>query len=110
MSELQAIENLIKAEKGKVAIADSLKRLRNNRDFKKVFLDHYGKDYAAGLVRGKANADLQNDSGQKYVDDQINAISHLFQFMDIALTQGETAAETVRQHEEERDMILSEEG
>jgi len=108
MSELEAINQLIKKEKAIVGLSDSLKKLKTNRDFKKVFLDHYGKEYAAGLVRGKADTTLQTVSGQNYVDDQINAISHLFQFMDKALIDGEMAEERLIQHGHERDMIMEE--
>jgi len=91
IKELAAdIEN---AEKHLV-LADALKRLQDNADFKKLILDEFLVTYAAGLVRSKAMEALKDADNQAYISREIDAVGFFNKFLNHIMVQGNMALET----------------
>lgn len=106
MTELEEMDELIKASKESIAKAEALGRLKKNKDFKKTIIDLYLLEHAAHLVQSKASPHLQSPADQSYIDGQIIGIGHLVQFMNIILTQGVTAKSMLESHEDERLSLI----
>lgn len=104
----QQISVLIDTAKDQIESANAILRLKGNKDFQKIFLSKYLITFAAELVRTKAQAQMQDNNSQRYIDGQINAIGHLSQFMDTILTQGVTAVSSLKSHEAELTAVLGE--
>lgn len=105
---LEQIEISLEKAREKVEMAETLKRLSTNNDFKSIFVDNYFKDYAIKLVELKANPGMQSEPNQKYIDNQINAIGYIKHFMNSIYTEGYNAARSIEADEAEREVILQE--
>ena len=80
-SEIQQLEHSIKVAQKLVDLGDSLERLRNNRDFKKIFVEGYFQDEAVRLVHLRADANMQSVDSRKAIDTQIDAIGTVGQYL-----------------------------
>lgn len=109
MSNLHEIDTAIVELKKIIEKSDAINRLKKNKDFKNLIIEYYGTDYAAELVRAKAQPQTQDDKSQAFITSQINAVGHLFNFLDLLLTQGVSAKENLEAHEEERLLMIQEE-
>jgi len=109
VSEIESIEEAIVAARVMVERAEALNRLKNNKDFKAIILDHYGVQYASDLVRTKVEPFLQADKDQKYIEGQLLAIGHLSLFMNTLLQQGLNAKDAIQSQEEELEYLRKEE-
>lgn len=109
MPDLRDIDNAIVELKKVIEMADAVQRLKKNKDFKKIIIEYYGTDYASELVRAKAQPQTQDEKSQKFIGSQINAIGHLFNFLDVLIAQGSPAKDNLEEHEEERLAMIQEE-
>lgn len=78
---------------------ESLKRLSENEDFKKVFLEGYLKDEAARLVLLKADFNVKNNDIQKDIEDKITGIGQFYQYMTIVENLGKQAKISLQEYE-----------
>lgn len=101
MGTVEEMQESIKAAKLQVSMAETVDRLSENKDFKRVIIDYYLNSYAAELVRTKAAPYMQDEKNQRYVDNQLGAIGHLDSFLNLVLEQGRVALSTIENTEHE---------
>ena len=109
MSDVETIEISMEQAKAQIEKRRALGRLQTNPDFKQLILDGYMKDHAIHLVLLKASMGAQGPKDQAYIENQINAIGHLDQYLSYVDQTGRVAAETLEADEKERARILEEE-
>lgn len=61
MNDREQLQHEISSAKEQIAIAEALERLRNNRDFKKVILQHFVKDEVVRMASLSADLSLSKD-------------------------------------------------
>ena len=105
---IEAIERSIQESKGFVALGDSLERLTNNKDFKKIVIEGYFEKEAVRLVHLKADPNMQSAESQKSIIMQMDAIGALKQYLGLILTQAGMAAKQIESDEAYRDELLEE--
>lgn len=107
-NELDVIERNISEAKKLVDLADSLERLRENRDFKKVVLEGYFEKEAIRLVLLKADPNFQTPERQDSIWSQIDAIGNLHQYFQTIYQQAAIARKSIEADEAIREEILAE--
>lgn len=108
IEDLQQIELSIEQAKDMIAKMEAVERLKQNYDFKKLFLDGYLKEYAVSLVHRKTMPGLQDEKNQKYIEHQLISISALVQYLNYVAQEGMTAKQALEAHYAERDQLLEE--
>lgn len=106
---IQEIELNIKQAQELVNLNTSLQRLRNNRDFKKVFLDGFFKDEAVRLVHLKADPSMQSPEYQAAILKQMDGIGAIRGYFDMIEHQGQMAAQAIEADEEALEELRQEE-
>lgn len=106
---IQEIELNIKQAQELVNLNTSLQRLRNNRDFKKVFLDGFFKDEAVRLVHLKADPSMQTPEYQAAILKQMDGIGAIRSYFDMIEHQGQMAAQAIEADEEALEELRQEE-
>lgn len=106
-SQIQQIERNIKEANKLVDLGDALRRLENNRDFKRVIEEAYFKEEAVRLVHAKAAPDMQSAESQKSLMVQMDSIGNLSQFFQTLNYRAEMARKAVIYDTEMRDEILA---
>lgn len=110
MGELQALEEDILRAKEALEKSEALSRLKTNKDFKKVFIEFYLKEYLISLVHMKALPANQVITTQEYIDAQLMSVSHFNMFIDDVQFSGKQAVQTIQECEHEKLVYLEEEG
>lgn len=101
----------IKIEEAKKAIdkADALDRLVKNKDFQ-LIVDHgYFVEEASNLVLLLATPNFAGETEQTRLNKHINAIGCLRQYFSSIMQLGTQSLKAVRDHEEMKQEILTEE-
>lgn len=106
---LEAIDLNIREAKKFVDLADSLERLKSNKDFKKVIQEGYFEKEAIRLVHLKADPSMQTAERQQSIITQMDAIGALNQYFQSVFFQAKQAAKAIAADEETREEILAEE-
>lgn len=106
---IQEIELNIAQAREIVELGDSLKRLENNRDFKKVIRDGYFNQEAIRLVHLKADANMQSADKQQSILRDMDAIGSLNKYFQGVFHKADMAANAISAGEEARDELLAEE-
>lgn len=106
---LQALELNIKQAKKIVELADSLERLSNNRDFKKIIQEGYFEQEAIRLVHLKADVNFQTPERQASIIQQIDAIGALNKYFETVFYRANQARKAIEADEETRDELFAEE-
>jgi hypothetical protein len=101
------LNELERNHKDNVKTAEALKRLRRNKDFKKVFNEQYMTFFAAEMVRKKADPNMQSVVSQHYITEQINAIGHLGQFFNVTLATGVNSELQLEEIAAEKSRLLN---
>ncbi len=107
--ELHLIEVSIEHAQGIVDMANALRRLCDNDDFKKVFLDHYMVNEASRTVRMLAEPSQQGQKEQDALQKQLIGIGQFDQFMRCTLSMGDMAAQGIEEDKAAYNSILEEE-
>lgn len=73
-----------------IDLSESLERLLNNTDFKKVFNEHYLKNYTNSLVLSLSGFDK---TGSEYQDilNKLHAVSEFSRYLEYVIEQGQWA-------------------
>lgn len=110
MSELtvQFLEENIKQSRKVIEVADSLDRLKSNRDFKRLILEGFFEGEAVRLVQLKADPQFQTEERQKSVIAQIDAIGSLNQYFVAVQQKAQIARRALEADEATREEILNE--
>jgi hypothetical protein len=103
------IETQLKVAKGIVEFHQSLERLADSKDFKKVILDGYFKDEAIRLVHLKADPAMQSADTQKSLLAQMDSIGALSSYFRSVRLKAEMAAKTIASNEDALAEIAAEE-
>jgi hypothetical protein len=107
--ELAKLEITIEQAKKDVARKDRLVRLQSNPDFKELIEKDFLESHAIRQVMLKAHPGMQDEKSQKIVDQQINAIGQLKQYLIAVYTQGLNAEVAIGEDENTREELLKEE-
>jgi len=107
-TEFEMISISMKHAKEKVELSEALVRLESNKDFKKVFMNMYLKDYAVDLIISKTSVVAQNEKTQAYIQGQIEAIGYMIQYMRNIHQAGVVAADAIASDLEEQAQIIQE--
>jgi uncharacterized protein with PhoU and TrkA domain len=103
--ELQHIELTEQEAKATIELSKALDRLSNNRDFKKVVLEGYFKDEAVRLVLTKANPACSDESIQKAIVRDIDAIGSFRQYLGQIQHNAEMAKKALLDCEGHREYL-----
>lgn len=106
--KLAQLERDIKAHKANKEMAESLDRLRSNRDFKKVIEIGFLKDEAVRLVHAKGNPDLQTPAAQASILRDIDAIATMGQYFITIDQRGRIATKELDDAYETREELQKE--
>lgn len=98
--EIKELEDNMKELQEMVDLGNSLEKLLKNRDFKKVIEKEYLREEAIRLVHLKADANMQNEQGQKRVLRDLDAIGSFTQFLDLVRQKAEAAKEAMAECED----------
>ena len=102
------IEKNIKLAKERVDLGDSLERLRNNRDFKKVIQEGFFCDEAVRLVQLKADPAFQTAERQESIVKQIDAIGAQNQYFQMIYQMAHLARKAIESDQETLEEVLAE--
>ena len=105
---LNEIELSISEAKKLVDLGNSLERLRNNVDFKKVIQSGYFEQEAIRLVHLRADNLFQTEDRQRMINKQMDSIGMLVQYFDTILFKARQAEKAIEVGEATRDEMLSE--
>lgn len=107
MSEyhVEQLQQSIKAAQVKVDLAQSLERLRKNRDFHAVITQGYLIDEALRLVYLKADPATQNPVSQAAIEKQIDALGGFNSYLTTLEFIGRQAVRTIEADGETLDWI-----
>lgn len=104
---IHEIELNLKEAKQFVDAGIALERLRNNRDFKKVFGEGYFKDEAVRLVHLKADPSMQAPEYQAAIVKQMDGIGCVTSYMNMVQHQASMAAKAIEADEEVLEELRS---
>lgn len=107
-TRVEEIELNIQQAKSIVELGNSLERLRNNKDFKKVIIEGFFEKEAIRLVHLKADYNMQDADSQKSIATQMDAIGTLSQYFSKVRHEGMLAQKAIESDEETRDELLAE--
>ena len=106
---VRLIEESIQRDREHIELANSLERLKTNRDFKQVISEGYLNKEAVRLVHLKADPSMQNQESQASIVSQIDAIGGLLAYFRLIAQMGDQAVKSMERSEFERDELLAEE-
>lgn len=106
---LKQLDQRVRDEKRTIDLGQSLTRLLNNRDFKKVILDGYLKEEAIRLVSVKQAPNVQSKEAQESILRQIDAIGCFQDYLREVERQVQGAIKSIEDAEELREALLAEE-
>lgn len=109
-TQVQQIEESIKAAREYVAVADALGRLSANRDFKVVVLDGYLKNEAVRLVHLKAHPAMQTATSQASITTQIDGIGALLGYFRTIDHQASVSEKSIEADQAALEEVLAEGG
>lgn len=107
-NQIEEIEINITRAKEIISKGDSLERLLNNRDFKKVVIEGYFEKEAIRLVHLKSDYNSQTPDAQADIDNDIMAVGRLSKYFNEVFRQAELSRKAVAEDEETREDLLSE--
>jgi len=105
---IKELDHRIKESKKTLDLGQSLERLRNNRDFKRVVLEGYFCEEAIRLVSLKQEPQVQSKDSQESIVRQIDAIGTFQGFLREIDRQTDQAVKTIEDCEQMREEILAE--
>lgn len=98
-SEVQEIRVTVKELEEKVALADLLEQLHNNKAFKKVILEGYFTDRAVELAKATSQVAL-NEQSKTIHYNALVSISGLQAYFSSIYRDGECAKQSIDEHNE----------
>lgn len=106
--DIQNIEMDIETARKIVRKRDMLNNLRNNPDFKEIFIDGYLREEAARLVGLKADPNMQEPEQQKFVDDSITGIGVFNQYLMVINQMGNQMENSMKSAERMQETLTEE--
>lgn len=106
-NDIQELELHLQDAKKMVNLRDTLTRLTNNRDFKKVILEGYLDEEAKRLVHCFADPNLSDQ--EKIITEAMKGIGHFKMFLNHIIVMGNNAEQAIYDGEEQLDELRGEE-
>lgn len=106
--QLNAVEIDIERARELIELAEALKRLHNNKDFKLIIREGYFKEEASRVVIVRADPEMASEEDQKQINDIITSIGGLFAYFHKIYALGNRAQMSLVADEETRSEILEE--
>lgn len=112
MSEaVREIELSMELTKAKIEKLETLNRLKENPDFKSLFLDDFlGEKRMGDLLTKKVSPSFQDPANKLYVDTQVQAIGAVKLFMLYTEQEANLAKQALSDAEDERNRAMEEVG
>ena len=108
-SEIQQLDRSIQQAQKIVDLGDSLERLRNNRDFKKIISEGYFEKEAVRLVHLLSDTNMQSLESQQSIQKQMIGVGMFHQYLQTISIQAQMAARGLAADEQTRAELLAEE-
>lgn len=108
-SQVVEIEKNIQQSRVIVDVGNSLERLQDNRDFRKVVMEGYFQREAIRLVHLKADPSMQTAAMQASIVSQMDAIGALNQYFETIFHQAALATKAIAADEETIAELAAEE-
>ena len=105
--QLDSLEFSMDEAKHFISVKNSMLKLQNNRDFKKVITEYYFKEEAARLVMAKSSN--MNADQKIMIDNMIYGIGALNNWIESVMRRGAEMDQALNDHEKTREEILAEE-
>lgn len=105
---IKELDHRIKESKRTIDLGQSLDRLLNNRDFKKIIIDGYLREEAIRLVNVKQEPQVQSQAAQDSIIRQIDAIGCFHDYLREVSRQADQALKSLEDSEQMREEILAE--
>lgn len=83
LNEMEQIEQSIQSAKQQIELGSALQRLRNNKDFKKIFGELYFREEPIRLVMALSNPHLQDAVAQTSLHNQMQSIGCVADFLRV---------------------------
>jgi hypothetical protein len=103
--QIKALQDSIVSSRQNVDMADALRRLQSNRDFKKVIQEGYFEKEAIRLVHLKADPAMQTPDKQASILRDIDAIGTLHSYFALILRFGDMSKKDIAEAEAEIEAI-----
>ena len=104
--QLDSLEFSMDEAKHFISVKNSMLKLQNNRDFKKVITEYYFKEEAARLVMAKSSN--LTEEQQMVIDKMIYGIGSLAKFFDSVLSRGVQSEQQLADDEETKALLIQE--
>ena len=106
--EIEELELSIDTAKETIAKMESVLKLANNVDFKKVVDEGYFEKEASRLVLLKADPSLQKEEDQNAIIKSIDAIGYFRQYLQTVVQLGRMAENSLQADQQTREEIYEE--
>ena len=106
--KLQEIEITIAESKKAIELMESLQRLTNNADFKKVMLDGYFGEECIRLVLLKGDYEMRDEDQQSQILKSIDAIGHTRAYFRTIMQVGTQVSRDLGPDEATQEELLAE--
>lgn len=107
--QLSGLDKSIQENRLRIQLADAVKRLKSNPDFKLVVINGYLQSEAVRLVHLKADPSVESDKDkQENIDADISAIGRFNQYLSNLVVTGNMAKKTLADDEDTRQELLKE--
>ncbi|WP_027854448.1 hypothetical protein [Marinobacterium litorale] len=106
---IETIELNIKEAERMADLARSVKRLRSNRDFKKIIMEGYFENEPVRLVMLKSDPQFQSEERQQALLKEMDGIGSLRNYLQTILTMGNMAEKEIADSEQELELMRAEE-
>ena len=108
-SEIQQLDRSIQQAQKIVDLGDSLERLRNNKDFKKLISEGYFEKEAVRLVHLLSDTNMQSLEAQQSIQKQMIGVGMFHQYLQTIAIQAQMANRGLAADEQTRAELLAEE-
>jgi len=106
--QLDSLQITIEQAEEAIAMADALKRLHKNKDFRSVIVDGYFKSEASRIVLLKADPEMQTPENQSDVNNIITSIGGLYGYFGKINALANMLVNQLANDEATREEILQE--
>jgi competence CoiA-like predicted nuclease len=104
--QIEVLESNMVDSKHFVDVKNSMVKLQNNKEFKKVIIEYYFKEEAARLVMAKSSN--LTEEQQIVIDKMIYGIGSLAKFFDSVLSRGVQSEQQLAEDEETKATLIQE--
>jgi hypothetical protein len=101
---MQAVEISLKQAKAQVELGEALNRLLKNPDFKKVFTEHYCKEYALNMIQLRVRKNMDREQ----MDKELDSIALFQEYVSQMRQLAKFAKDKIAEDEQELELLSEE--